>query len=49
MTWVISKHTNDTVWCWRVVNKQTGEWHGFGLTVDHAIRLSRELEATEKE
>lgn len=42
--WVLSKHTTDPVWCWRVVNRLSGEWHGFGLTVMDAIDLCRRLE-----
>jgi hypothetical protein len=30
--WILSKHTDDPIWCWRVVNRTTGDWHGFGLT-----------------
>jgi hypothetical protein len=41
--WILSKHTDDPVWCWRVVNRTTGDWHGFGLTVADAIDLCRRL------
>jgi hypothetical protein len=43
--WILSKHTDDPIWCWRVVNRTTGDWHGFGLTVADAIDLCRRLAA----
>jgi hypothetical protein len=42
--YVVEKHTNDSVWGFRVHDTRTGKRHGFGLILEHAAGLAEQLE-----